>query len=80
MGRYDRAYIYMYIYTIFQLNLLSNINRTILNEKRQKMILKKIFFKLMNNVVFENVRKHIKLVTTERRILILFNIRTKLSY
>ena len=41
--------------------------------KKQKRILKKIFFKLMNNVVFgkpmENVRTHrdIKLLSTERR-------------
>ena len=42
-------------------------------QKMQKMILKKIFLKLINNVVFgktkENVRKHryIKVFTTERR-------------
>ena len=40
-------------------------------EKKQKMTLKKIFFKLMNIAGFEktmeNVTKHIKLVTTEKR-------------
>ena len=49
------------------LNMNTNLKR------KQKMILKEVFFKVMNNAGFgktmKNVRKHreIKLVTTERR-------------
>ena len=45
--------------------------------KKQKMILKNIFFKLMDNEVFE---KNIKNVRKRRSYKELFSIRTKLSY
>ena len=54
-----------------------NMNVDLRKKKKQKMVLKKIFFKLINNGVFgkamENMRKHgdIKLVTTERKIIYL---------
>ena len=45
--------------------------------KKQKMILKNIFFKLMDNEVFE---KNIKNLRKRRSYKELFSIRTKLSY